>query len=255
MSYYFIQIQQQIKFKTSPMEIKILTSLLLAICCFSWADAAVFTVRNNCRFPIWPAALTGTGSPVLTGFELQPRASRDLTIPAPWSGRIWGRFQCSKSGRFTCASGDCNSGRVECNGAGGTPPVTLVEFTLAGDGGKDFYDVSLVDGFNLPVRVSPSGGNCPSTGCPADMNMSCPSELSVRGAGGAVVGCKSACLAFKQPQYCCTGAYSSPATCKPTSYSQIFKSRCPQAYSYAYDDRTSTFTCPTGNNYVVTFCP
>ncbi|CAH9134567.1 unnamed protein product [Cuscuta epithymum] len=32
---------------------------------------------------------------------------------------------------------------------------------------------------------------------------------------------------------------------------------CPQAYSYAYDDKTSTFTCPSGpnNNYLITFCP
>ncbi|KAG6433989.1 hypothetical protein SASPL_105608 [Salvia splendens] len=239
------------------MENKIFTSLLLAIYCFSWVvDSAVFTVRNNCPFTIWPAALTGAGSPVQTGFELPPQASRALTIPAPWSGRIWARFQCSNSDRFTCDSADCNSGQIECNGAGGMPPATLVEFTLAGDQGKDFYDVSLVDGFNLPVAVTSAGGNCPTTSCPFDINnKGCPTELAVRGGNGAVVGCKSACLALNQPQYCCTGAYSSPATCKPTSYSQIFKSRCPQAYSYAYDDQTSLLTCPTGNDYLITFCP
>ncbi|XP_047979079.1 thaumatin-like protein 1 [Salvia hispanica] len=239
------------------MENKIFTFLLLAICCFSWVvDSAVFTVRNNCPFTIWPAAQTGAGSPVQTGFELSSQASRALTIPAPWSGRIWARFQCSNSGRFTCEIADCNSSQIECNGAGGTPPATLVEFTLAGDQGKDFYDVSLVDGFNLPVTVTSAGGNCPTTSCLVDINnKGCPDELAVRVGNGGVVGCKSACLALNQPQYCCTGAYSSPATCKPTRYSQIFKSQCPEAYSYAYDDQTSLLTCPTGNDYLITFCP
>ena len=29
----------------------------------------------------------------------------------------------------------------------------------------------------------------------------------------------------------------------------------PDAYSYAKDDQTSTFTCPAGTNYRVDFCP
>jgi hypothetical protein len=42
---------------------------------------------------------------------------------------------------------------LSCNGAGGVPPVTLAEITLNGAGGLDFYDVSLVDGFNVPAQV------------------------------------------------------------------------------------------------------
>jgi hypothetical protein len=37
-------------------------------------------------------------------------------------------------------------------------PATLVEFTLDGAGGLDFFDVSLVDGYNLPMRVAPRVG-------------------------------------------------------------------------------------------------
>ncbi|KHN39422.1 Pathogenesis-related protein 5 [Glycine soja] len=48
--------------------------------------------------------------------------------------------------------------------------------------------------------------------------------------------------------------YASPATCKPSVYSQIFKSACPKSYSYAYDNATSTFTC-TGADYTITFYP
>ncbi|KAK7830773.1 thaumatin-like protein 1 [Quercus suber] len=31
--------------------------------------------------------------------------------------------------------------------------------------------------------------------------------MAVRGYRGRVIACKSACLAFNQPQYCCTGNY------------------------------------------------
>ncbi|KAB5520104.1 hypothetical protein DKX38_024423 [Salix brachista] len=127
---------------------------------------------------------------------------------------------------------------------------------VIGDGGKDFYDISLVDGFNIPISITPQGGSgCKSTSCAANVNAVCDPKLAVRGADGTVIACKSACVAFNQPQYCCTGAYSKPETCPPTQYSMTFKQKCPQAYSYAYDDKSSTFTCPSGGNYLITFCP
>lgn len=141
---------------------------------------------------------------------------------------------------------------MQCNGAGAAPPATLAEFSLAGPtSGKDFYDVSLVDGYNLPMVVESSGAGCPTTGCVTDLNQVCPAELRV-GAGEA---CRSACEAFGKPEYCCSGAFASPATCRPSVYSQMFKNACPRSYSYAYDDPTSTFTCSGPADYTITFCP
>ncbi|XAR69164.1 hypothetical protein NMG60_11000651 [Bertholletia excelsa] len=206
-----------------------------------------FTVRNNCPYTIWPGLLTGQVSPPSsTGFQLDPQASSDVTIQAPWSGRIWARFECTNNtGSFTCLSADCGSGQIPCNGNGPVPPASLVEFTTASGFGTDFYDISLVDGFNLPVTVATQGGSgCGTAGCPVDINANakCPSGLAVKDKSGGTIGCKSACLAFDQPQYCCTGAFGTPATCKPTNYSEFFKGLCLQAYSYAFDDPTSTFT-------------
>ncbi|KAH6807953.1 Pathogenesis-related thaumatin superfamily protein [Perilla frutescens var. frutescens] len=212
---------------------------------------ATFTFVNKCSQTIWPAIL---GSPTLetTGFQLSKGGSRAFQAPTGWSGRFWGRTACAfdDSGHGSCATGDCGSGQLECNGAGATA-ATLVEFTL-GSGSMDFYDVSLVDGYNLPLLVEVSGGSgqCSSTGCVEDLNQSCPAELRTED-GGA---CRSACDAFNTPEYCCKGEYGSPATCKPSMYSQVFKSACPKSYSYAYDDATSTFTC-TAADYVITFCP
>lgn len=214
-------------------------------------EAAKFTFVNKCSQTVWPAI---QGSPALdsTGFELPKGSSRTFQAPTGWSGRFWGRTACNfdESGQGSCATGDCGSGQMECNGAGATA-ATLAEFTL-GSGSMDFYDVSLVDGYNLPVAVDAAGGSgqCASTGCVEDVNRRCPTELRTEG-GGA---CRSACDAFNTPEYCCKGEYASPAACKPTVYSQVFKSACPKSYSYAFDDATSTFTC-TAADYIITFCP
>ncbi|KAI7751801.1 hypothetical protein M8C21_001739 [Ambrosia artemisiifolia] len=238
--------------------------LILAISQFfiqGVVSSTTFTFTNKCDKTIWPGILSNAGIAPLqpTGFALQKGESKVLTAPSSWGGRFWGRTHCSQdqTGKFTCTTGDCGSGTLECAGAGATPPATLAEFTLDGDGGMDFFDVSLVDGYNLPILVAPTGGsgrNCTYTGCMVDLNGACPNALRVVGDGGKGVACKSACEAFGSEEYCCSGAYGTPDVCKPSDYSRAFKSACPRAYSYAYDDKTSTFTC-NGADYVVTFCP
>ncbi|KAL5726597.1 Thaumatin-like protein 1 [Ranunculus cassubicifolius] len=242
------------------MELVIMLILLLALS-IPGTYSATFTFKNNCPYTIWPATLTGGGRAQFptTGFELGSGAAESRGAPDSWSGRFWARTGCTtNNGRFTCSTADCGSGQIGCNGAGGTPPASLAEFTLNGNGNQDFYDISLVDGFNLPLSVTPQGGggsSCRQVSCQANVNAACPSELAVRGPGGSTIACKSACFAFNQPQYCCTGQFNSPNACQPTNYSKIFKNACPQAYSYAYDDSTSTFTCSVGANYLITFCP
>ncbi|KAM7265467.1 hypothetical protein ACFE04_003150 [Oxalis oulophora] len=175
---------------------------------FSGVLSITITVTNNCQYTIWPATLVGANSAQLetTGFELGSKQSRSVNVPSPQAAiRFWGRRECSTTnGRFSCKTGDCGSGQVSCNGAGGAPPTSLAEFTLAS---QDFYDISLVDGFDLPITIAPQGGSgatCVPTSCTADVNGGCPSELQVKGSDGGVIACKSACTAFNQPQYCCT---------------------------------------------------
>ncbi|CAA0840843.1 Pathogenesis-related thaumatin superfamily protein [Striga hermonthica] len=212
--------------------------------------ARVFTIVNYCRETIWPAVTPGEyfgGG----GFSLRPGQSMVFTAPVGWSGRIWARTGCNfdRGGNGSCQTASCGSS-LKC-GASGKPPASLAEFTLAN---LDFYDVSLVDGFNLPVAVTPINGrgNCSVAGCDSDLRPNCPKELAVT-AGGRTVGCRSACDVFDTDEYCCRGVYGNPVTCRPTYYSRRFKEACPTAYSYAYDDPTSIFTC-SGADYVVSFC-
>lgn len=239
--------------------------LLFAFSIFSEVQSTTFKMVNKCRHTVWPGILTGADRPVLnpTGFVLKSGNSMTLEVPRSWSGRVWGRTHCSgdpTTGKFTCATADCGSGKVECAGAGAIPPATLAEFTLNGDQGLDFYDVSLVDGYNLPMLIVAKGGTrggCSATGCLIDLNGACPRELSVFRANGRRthgVACKSACEAFGDPAYCCSEAYNTPDTCQPSAYSLYFKHACPRSYSYAYDDKTSTFTCASAD-YIIIFCP
>ncbi|XP_031095341.1 pathogenesis-related thaumatin-like protein 3.5 [Ipomoea triloba] len=235
----------------------VIISAALFSCCF----ASTFTVTNNCPFTIWPATLSGSGAPPLptTGFQLDSGESVKIPSAAGWSGRIWARTGCTfdASGVGSCQTGDCE-GKLECGGMGATPPASLFEITLGQGDVKDFYDVSIVDGYNLPMVAAPQGvlGGCNATGCLSNLNMGCPKELQVYGGEGEgeVVGCKSACEAFGLAQYCCSGEFANPSTCKPSFYSTIFKRACPRAYSYAFDDGTSTFTCKA-SEYAIVFCP
>ncbi|KAM5555567.1 hypothetical protein ABKV19_023476 [Rosa sericea] len=242
------------------MNTQVLLSLTLAIF-FAGAHAATITFTNNCPYTVWPGSLTSDQQPQLstTGFELAQGAKNEVTTPVPWKGRFWARTGCSTAadGKFSCATAECASGQVTCNGNGAVPPATLVEINIVADGGQDFYDVSLVDGFNVPMSVAPQGGtgDCQTSTCPADVNAACPAELQVKGADGSVIACKSACTAFNEPKYCCTPPMNTAETCPPTDYSKIFEDQCPQAYSYAYDDKNSLFTCFGGPNYAITFCP
>ncbi|CAN0824393.1 Thaumatin-like protein 1 [Linum grandiflorum] len=246
------------------MDPHLLLFLLLSTSSLSGIEpAATFKITNLCRQTIWPGLLSGANTPQLptTGFPLRPGKSRSISIPTAWSGRIWGRTHCSGAAdKFSCLTADCGSGKVECGGSGAKPPATLVEFTLNGADGLDFYDVSLVDGYNLPMLVYPkkvTRGGCGATGCLIDLNGACPRDLKVmareKGKVGGI-GCRSACEAFGDPRFCCAGAYATPETCGPSDYSLFFKYACPRSYSYAYDDKTSTYTC-ADTDYVIVFCP
>ncbi|KAJ8762170.1 hypothetical protein K2173_007324 [Erythroxylum novogranatense] len=246
----------------APVISQIQLMLLSVACLFiSGVVSTTFTITNKCDHTVWPGILSNADAPALstTGFTLQKGETKTITAPSSWGGRMWGRTHCTQdsAGKFSCLTGDCGSEKLECSGSGAKPPATLAEFKLDGYGGMDYFDVSLVDGYNLPLNVVPQGGsgqNCSTTGCVADLNGACPTDLKVVSDDGESVACKSACEAFRHPQYCCNGAYSTPDTCKPSSYSRIFKNACPLAYSYAYDDKTSTFTCSSAD-YLITFCP
>ncbi|KAF7351589.1 Thaumatin-like protein [Mycena sanguinolenta] len=236
------------------------------------AAQRTMTVYNACPFTIWPALFTSAGTipSQTTGWVADANTTLSFQVAEDWDGRIWGRRDCDFStnpGPNSCLDGGCNGGLVcDVNTGTGVPPATLAEFNFNG-GGNDWYDVSLVDGFNLPMRIDNNVG-CGVPSCPVDLGPNCPAALQgpFNSSGGAV-GCKSACYvdglngnAANSPN-CCSGQYDTAATCPPsgvTDYS-YFKDNCPDAYAYAYDESSGTalWSCTSSLNaaYTITFCP
>ncbi|XP_052170923.1 thaumatin-like protein [Diospyros lotus] len=204
------------------------------------SHAAIINVLNNCPYTVWAAAVPGGGRRLNRGQSWQINAPSGTT-----RARVWARTGCNfdGSGRGKCQTGDCN-GLLECRGYG-APPNTLAEYALNQYSNLDFFDISLVDGFNVPMEFSPTSNGCTrGIKCAADIVGQCLNELRAPG------GCNNPCTVFKTDQYCCNSG-----NCGPTYFSKFFKARCPDAYSYPKDDQTSTFTCRTGANYKVVFCP
>jgi len=225
-----------------------------------------FTVKNNCSQTVWVGAFSSNQpQPNSGGWALAAGASSSVAIANGWNGRFWGRRNCTfdASGAGMCETGDCGRGLL-CNGATGIAGTSLAEFTLNGGGAQDFYDVSLVDGYDFPISITPSVSTCGNPTCTSDVIPNCPASLQVHDNAGRLTQCLSACTVYNTDQYCCRGAYNSAPLCNPTTWPNPpgnlalpFQNACANQYAYAYDDLAATFTCPntTTVNYTITFCP
>ncbi|KAH0885463.1 LOW QUALITY PROTEIN: hypothetical protein HID58_061559, partial [Brassica napus] len=210
----------------------LLIFLLVSFSFVAGVTSRNITIENKCDYSVWPGTYSTNGPSLsTTGFLFRKGEARVINVPSSWRGRFWGRSLCStnSTGGFSCVTGDCRSGNIECSGASSTPPTTLVELSLDTFNGQDFYDVSVVDGYNLPVIIVPQH---PQRG------QSCISVVPVR---------------HSTRQF--SVAPIQRRNVKRRLYSQNFKRECPLAYSYALDDQTMLFTCANSPNYVVTFCP
>lgn len=272
-----------------------------------------FYIVNNCNRVVWAGVYgreasdsKSDGAPYVPGkggWSMDPMTWTSISVPNGWfAARFWGRTGCTKSPKIIngasrfCETGCC--GRLACADPSNAPPSTgqpcsLVEITLKGPKAQDqdFYDVSLVDAYNMDISIEPfSQNNSPSPNPSSDPNLwctrafcrapKCPPEMMLKNANGSYVGCYSACSVCDHigdfpnskeilkcnseftDMVCCRGAYNDPEKCSNQpmssigiSYSDIFKKSSPFAYSYAYDDRNNvTFNC-ISNAYIVTFCP
>ncbi|WRX35199.1 Thaumatin family - like 10 [Theobroma cacao] len=81
----------------------------------------------------------------------------------------------------------------------------------------DFFDIWLVDGFNVPMDYSPISGGCRGIRCSTDINGQCPNLLR------------------------------DPGTCRPTEYSGFYKQRCLDVI--ATPRMKHRHACPGGTNY------
>ena len=225
--------------------------------------------------------------------------SHALAVKEGWQVAFWGRTGCSADDNdLACETGAAVSNKdktdkLKAGGIGSIYPATKGEIKFDGYGNQDYYDISIVDGFNLPIQIelvtgtykkvgrSDSQYDCTVAGGGADLNAKVLDEvpLLAYNASGKTVGVYSACkysydtTKIENKEYCCLppfgeykdrnsngGQYCNPDTWPDNVNSaKLFKKYYPLAYSYADDDGASTFTCKNagpakGTQYMVTFC-
>jgi len=134
------------------------------------------TTRNppGC-FWAFPAPVSG--SPVLTKgasvtyvldappiqYTVSSGPQKGAMFPVKWSGNVYAGTHCAADGT-ACQTGVCSisahgmASVQPCpNGVGPQGPTTLAEFTFSPTG-VDFYDISVINGVNVPVSMGPVGG-------------------------------------------------------------------------------------------------
>ena len=186
----------------------------------SLAFGEQLNIRNNCHRTI----LVKSSGVQSGSFFLGKGQSKKVTINRGSSARVWAHSGCDKKGR-------------NCDTTEGYVSLAEMLFDVKG---MTWYDVSHVDGYNLPVRMEPynkaAGGNCHSASCRFDISKSCPANSKVAKRGRTV-----ACKNLNRDTV--------------TPYSRAIKKFCPKVYSWSKDDKDGMRACQPGNPGLhVIFC-
>ncbi|KAJ7569733.1 hypothetical protein O6H91_01G090900 [Diphasiastrum complanatum] len=190
-------------------------------------DASTINIKNQCPQTITACSASQSASTacyVLGGGS----GSQLIDVGSNWPGGIvWG---------FPGSSGN----PVDGNNA--KPQANLAEFTI-GASGQDYYDISVVNAYNLPMQIDAIGRAGSGTNC-GTIQCSIPNVTS-----------------FCQPPNTLTGGpgngcynHDGPNTGAPTQGTQAFKNVCPETITFTTDTTGTVYGCSTGTNYEVVFC-
>jgi hypothetical protein len=120
---------------------------------------------------------------------------------------------------------------------------TLAEFTFNTTFNDfDWYDISMVDAFNLPMQIVPlARPSCKTLTCAMDLLAGCPAVGQVRDSAGSVVVCIS------------------PSRDDPESPVALYFEICDDAYAWSGDDAQGSDPSPmracAGEDWQIVFCP
>jgi len=204
---------------TSPLLISLLAVLVFASGPIYVAHGCGISIVNKCGYAVTTCAQSESNA--ISQYSIGANGGSqylNFGTACKWpSAAIW-----------ASVTGKCATDRNLAN---------LAEFNI-GQSSLDYYDLSNVEAYTIGLQIS---GPCNTIKC------SIPNIRSFCTGDNQLITEPSGALVCKNTD----GA----AGKGPTSNTELFKTACPQAYSYNYDDATSTFTCNTGSSYTVTFCP
>jgi hypothetical protein len=172
--------------------------LIAALSLLSITTARTITLKNSCKESLSIAysdrSYQGKTPDHIRLPLLAAGQSHPLDVGRKWeSARIW-------------AGSGCSGEPVQCL-SGMVPPWTLAEFNLVDSqalnqpDANDDFDVSVVDGFNLPLAITYDEAKCAVPAeippkCDGNINAKCPQQLrTMLDPQGLNLGCYSACHA------------------------------------------------------------
>ncbi|CAK9235781.1 unnamed protein product [Sphagnum troendelagicum] len=213
----------------NSVRIMALALLMSVVCWFAigLVDATQINIVNQCSQTISGCQNNQTGQ--ITSYALGSGASQLIDVGTSWlGGVIWG---------YPGGSAD----PTDCNKA--KPQADIAEFTINGFSNQDAYDISIVDAYNLPLKIAPtspvqpSGTTCGSPSCTINnLNSFCQPPNTPTGPPG-------------------DGCYIVENTTRPTPETNPFANACPEAISSTTNTTGKVYGCQTGTNYEVVFCP
>jgi PGF-pre-PGF domain-containing protein len=193
---------------------------------------------TECTGPVLGASVNGS-------IMLNTGQKRTITVPVYWNGAFYTRTDCTfdADGYGSCLTGDCNKygwGYRECAGAPSLPPATKGEFNFDIPG-KDWYDVSYVNGFNIAMVITPTRYDPAYPGSdPASASRQC-----------TAAGCSVGLADFKSPEVPSWDVLKYPST---TNFLAI-NDNCDVYVSYRgtakwNQDVEDGYCCPAEKGYV-----
>lgn len=199
-------------------------------------------------------------------FQLASGSSNTIRIPeyksngigVVWSGAFGGRTGCTSGGCISalCTSGSENSEGVCSLGVGFQQPATQAESTfityptVSSPTASDAYDVTLINGANVPMAMYPTNEPLPTSGNPytcgtAGSNQTIPASEPP----GDTIGASNWQLYLNQPNLAYRYVVSSAST--PTRCSADVDCPASQYCGLNYSSQSIGSTAAPGTGYLI----
>ena len=212
---------------------------------------------NRVHQTIWVAAAQNPAHPLAHDrLGAQARAQRHDHRPQPLERPVLGpyRLHVYRPSAVATARPATAAAQFQCAGDGAIP-ATLAEYDLDACDGLDFYDVSMVDGSNLPMYINITKGAREQESQPARVHpgraapstSSVPKALQDQGRATRSSACESACAQVRHRPVLLPGQVGAPVGLRPGEMAGRLRARSSSAPSPT-PTPTSTTTPPASTS-------
>ncbi|KAH7910748.1 Osmotin thaumatin-like protein [Hygrophoropsis aurantiaca] len=222
-------------------------TLLVSAALATVANAQSLEVVNSCTEGVFLYTQTSFGT-IDNNVAVAAGASTNMGISTNWDGAINVGTGCSSDGS-TCTTGGPTWD--------GDTPFSRAEFNFYAIPGSVTYDISLIYGYNVGMKISSADASCDAFAC--TISSGCP----VPGPGSDT--CYSPCCSSASA--CSGGALPAPAggcvnNAGPGPNSPFYYNTCPNAYAFPDNDGADGYTPADNVDYTcgntaitLTLCP